>query len=268
MTKLLGSLMTMTSSNINTSPVVRLHSLNSVAARENNLRVMHIVRHAEGYHNVNTDYRNPNNLDATLTEDGIEQCKQLSRRLQDDEHFTIDCIISSPMRRALQTAYHSFEHILEDNSQDIESSSKDNKETIPFVACEHWRETVNYVCDIRIPRSQAVQDFPYADFGNIEHEDDPIWKYYEDKFGSLEKYTKTRESVDDIRLSERGKRAWRTIAQRPEQSLAVVSHSAFFFHMFTRPELGIVSYEDDAVKQLMEDGFENCEMRSLAFEIL
>jgi hypothetical protein len=36
--------------------------------------------------------------------------------------------------------------------------------------------------------------------------------------------------------------------------------------MFTRPEL--VIYEDADVEEYMSTGFENCEMRSVAFEII
>jgi broad specificity phosphatase PhoE len=260
--------MTMTTALNSQVPTIRLHSLNSAAAQQNNLRVMHIIRHAQGYHNINNDYKNPNNLDAELTEFGIQQCKELSKRLK-DEKLDVECIISSPMRRALQTAYHSFEHVwkseedLNLNQQIQQPKSKD----IPFVACENWRETVNYICDVRFSRSRLRKDFPYVDFGNIEHEEDPIWKYYEAKHGSLEEYTRVRESNDDEMLVKRARQAWSTIAERPERSLAVVSHSAFFMHMFTRPELGIVSYEDSDVEALMMNGFENCEMRSVAFEI-
>jgi broad specificity phosphatase PhoE len=250
----------MTTSTPLKSPAVRFHSLNSVEVARKNLRVLHIVRHAQGYHNVNQDYKNEKFKDAELTEYGIQQCKELSQRLK-DENLHVECIISSPMRRALQTAYYSFEHVWK-NEKNI-----DQLEDVPFVACENWRETVNYVCDVRYPRSRLKNDFPYVNFDNIEHEEDPIWNYYEAKYGSLEEYTKHRESGDDEGLAKRARLAWSTIAERPENSLAVVSHSAFFMHMFTRPELGIVSYEDHEVETLMTTGFENCEIRSVAFEI-
>ena len=255
----IGSLMTMTTAL--KGPSVRLHSLKSAAA--NNLRVIHIVRHAEGYHNINKDYKSPRNFDAELTEFGIEQCKELSQKLK-EKRLDVECIISSPMRRALQTAYHSFEHLLVDNDDKTKINNK-----VAFVACENWRETLNYVCDARFPLSQLRQDFPVVDFDNIQHEEDPIRKYYEATYGSFEEHTKHRESNDDEALEKRARQAWLTIAERPERSFAVVSHSAFFMHMFTRPELGIVTYGDGEVEALMVDrGFDNCEMRSVAFEIV
>ena len=44
------------------------------------VRVLHIVRHAEGTHNVNRAYREIENLDARLTPLGEEQCLRLSDR--------------------------------------------------------------------------------------------------------------------------------------------------------------------------------------------
>ena len=242
------------------SPAVRLHSINSSIAKTKKLPVLHLIRHAEGYHNIGNDYRNPKNLDAVLTEKGIEQCKELSKKIQKEE-IHVDTIISSPMRRALQTAHHSFEHILNCEVQ---------RETVSFLACEHWRETVNYICDVRLEKSQLETSFPLVDFDRIEHECDPIWSYYEEKFGSHEDYQKIRESNDDEHLRQRARKAWQTIAERPtdENSIAVVAHSAIFMHMFTRPELGIVCYEDADVKELMQDGFLNCELRSVAFDII
>ena len=267
-------------------PAVRLHSLHSPFAQaklqDTNFRVVHFVRHAQGFHNVNADYKNPKYLDAELTEIGIQQCRDLSHRLQNQQledaavdgnmnvNVNVDCIIASPMRRALQTAYHSFEHILLEGTSEETPNSQRIGKNVPFVACEHWRETVNYVCDVRYPRTKLAEIFPYVDFNNIQHEDDPIFKHYEAKHGPLEEYTKHRESGDDEGLAIRARKAWRTIAERPqsERSLAVVSHSAFFMHMFTRPELGVVSYADGEVEALMMDGFENCELRSVAVETL
>ena len=131
---------------------------------------------------------------------------------------------------------------------------------------------MNYICDVRLPTSTLREDFPFVDFSNIEHEDDPISQYYESLFGTFDDHTIHRESDDDEHLQRRITNAWTTIANRPESSFVVVSHSAFFMHMFTRTQElgGIVSYEDDDVRNLMtlDRGFNNCEMRSVAVEIL
>jgi bisphosphoglycerate-dependent phosphoglycerate mutase len=347
----------------NIKPIVKLYSLDAFHNHNNNsnknkkLRIIHLIRHAEGYHNVNNDYKNPKYIDAKLTPKGIDQSKSLSNllskqllksksksksKLEQSEFnlYDVECVISSPMRRAVQTAQYSFQHQLfssihddNDNGDDnVDNETKSNVEVdeevdvnvnvnlatkietttkIPFLTCEEWRETVNYVCDQRINTSQLKQEFPFIKYYNDDcnnNEIDPIWKKYELIHGSLNDYTKIRESKDDIGLYNRGRKAWEFIhsitggsgsgsdigsdidsdsdsddTKSMDESMnanainindgfnniAVVSHSAFFMHMFTRPELGIVSYEDEIVKKLMtEKPFENCEMRSIAFEIV
>ncbi len=270
------------------NPVVKLHSIHKINGRDSNngnenLRIIHFIRHAEGYHNVNNDYKNVAHIDAQLTPKGIQQCKDLSRELKErsmtlmkdftnDEKidfFDVECIISSPMRRALQTAQHSFEHILQLDQPRIQEEKKVENNRIPFVACEAWRETVNYLCDQRLPLSDLRESFKNVDFDHIQHEHDPIWEKYESLHGAHDKHVTHRESGDDIGLRERATLAWDFIGQRNERNIAVVSHSAFFMHVFTRPELGVVAYADDEVECLMAyKPFENCEIRSIAFEML
>lgn len=66
--------------------------------------ILHLVRHAEGHHNVGAgdDYI----PDPELTPTGIAQCKAL--RASFNHHSSVVCVVSSPMRRALQTALYSF----------------------------------------------------------------------------------------------------------------------------------------------------------------
>ncbi|KAI0130974.1 histidine phosphatase superfamily [Daldinia grandis] len=59
---------------------------------------IHIVRHAQGPHNVSREavqFRDP-----YLTAEGLQQCAGVQKRFP----FNIDLIISSPQRRAIQTA--------------------------------------------------------------------------------------------------------------------------------------------------------------------
>ena len=55
-----------------------------------------------------------------------------------------------------------------------------------------------------------------------------------------------------------------------EKNLAICSHSAFFMHQFQPylPEMmGLISYEDKEVERLMMDRrFDNCELRTVAFQ--
>jgi broad specificity phosphatase PhoE len=61
---------------------------------------IHIIRHAEGLHNVDCDY---SIYDPKLTEKGIQQCKDNS-----DEYNKVDFVICSTAVRAIETALHLF----------------------------------------------------------------------------------------------------------------------------------------------------------------
>jgi len=235
---------------------VRLFSINSGHTSQTS-KIVHFIRHAEGTHNLNEEESKlPIHFDAQLTSKGIEQCRQLSRYTKD---INLDSILVSPTTRTLQTAQHSFPHLYNEDS------------SIPFIATEEWRETVNYLCDARGSKTSLVKSFPRVNFDNISHEEDPIWKHYEGKYGCYKTHTKTRESGDKIGLYQRSHNAWRTLMSRSEKNIAIVSHSAFFMHNFIcqYAELeSIVEYMDDEVKELMSSKrFDNCELRSVVVDL-
>ena len=163
----------------------------------------------------------------------------------------------------MQTAQYSFQHLLGNDP----SKKEDGTSAIPFVACEDWRETVNYLCDQRLSKKVLANTYPHVNFDAIDQEHDPIWKHYEHKFGAYDEYTKRRESEDAFGLDTRARAAWTFVKDRPETSIAIVSHSAFFMHMFTLLD-GVVEYADEEVEILMKDRFFNCEMRSVVAQIL
>ncbi|KAL8833236.1 MAG: hypothetical protein Q9170_004400 [Blastenia crenularia] len=65
---------------------------------------MHLVRHAQGYHNLNRN--NKVIPDPLLTPVGEQQCLQL--RDSFPYHSEIDLLVTSPMHRTLQTTLRSF----------------------------------------------------------------------------------------------------------------------------------------------------------------
>uniref|UniRef100_A0A7S4I535 Uncharacterized protein n=1 Tax=Odontella aurita TaxID=265563 RepID=A0A7S4I535_9STRA len=240
-------------------PAARLYSVQRAPP---SAKIVHLVRHAEGLHNVSPDHKTPPFLDSPLTPQGIEQCRQLSSRTKD---LNVEVVLSSPLTRCLQTAMYSYEAALSP-----EKTAGDAKYGVPLVAQEDWRETVNFLCDARRPTSELRLSFPSADFSCVTSESDPVWGEYETKFGCYKTHTGLRESNDGVSLERRVRAAWAAVADRPEMNVAVVSHSAIFMHMFTpyHDELkGVVTYEDDDVRELMTaEGFGNCEMRTVAFE--
>ena len=112
-----------------------------------NVKVLHLIRHAEGHHNVNQEYRDIRNMDASLTPKGIEQCRQLSQRIQQaaasaascplsDLAGNTDLIVTSPLTRCIQTTLMALDSVIHTRRP-------------PIVAHESIRETVNYNCDRR-----------------------------------------------------------------------------------------------------------------------
>jgi broad specificity phosphatase PhoE len=70
---------------------------------------VHCVRHAQGFHNL--DPRNEESLfDPELTPRGRDQCTRLSKAFP--YHSDIDFVISSPLRRTIQTTTLAFGDIL------------------------------------------------------------------------------------------------------------------------------------------------------------
>ncbi|CAD0081683.1 unnamed protein product [Aureobasidium vineae] len=66
-------------------------------------RTLYFVRHAQGEHNAQHDDSIP---DAILTSHGKSQCRELSTSFP--RHDSVALVVSSPLRRALQTAIHAF----------------------------------------------------------------------------------------------------------------------------------------------------------------
>ena len=73
---------------------------------------IHLIRHAQGFHNLSEE--NEEKLhDPDLTKRGKEQCE----RLRDNFPYQseIDCIITSPIRRTIQTALIGLEPAIKEN---------------------------------------------------------------------------------------------------------------------------------------------------------
>lgn len=108
-----------------------------------NGKVLHFVRHAQGYHNVDKRPIQQQDADASLTKEGVEQCRRLQRAVAE---LQPDLIVSSPLTRTLQTASLVFEEQIAAGVQ--------------LIALEAFRETVNFRCDTRRDLSLIKPEFP------------------------------------------------------------------------------------------------------------
>mmetsp|Transcript_30556 Transcript_30556/g.73316 ORF Transcript_30556/g.73316 Transcript_30556/m.73316 type:complete len:309 (+) Transcript_30556:18-944(+) len=201
-------------------PIESYNELRTKHGKEN-IKVIHMVRHAEGTHNVERDYKNEKNLDARLTEKGMAQCQTLAQHTQatmmkDLLQQDIDndvAVITSPMTRCVQTALYSFPWLLADD---------DDK--VPFVALESIRESVNYACDRRRTITEISKEYPRVDFSECcNHDNDFIWDNYRNRLGK--DWDVQMESAELNHMAHRAREGLEYLQGRPEHHLIVCSHS-------------------------------------------
>jgi len=170
---------------------------------QQNVKRIYVVRHAEGWHNVNKEYKSRENLDARLTQLGKEQCYKLRDELLTfkKEHTDSDtesgrykqsleylmngsdqhsddsdiCVVVSPMTRCIQTALLAFDFWTPSISA---QQQDDNSGKVPFFGLEAVRETVNYNCDRRRRITEVSDEFPRIDFSFCKDDEDEIWLGY------------------------------------------------------------------------------------------
>jgi len=217
---------------------------------DNNVKVIHFVRHGQGFHNLIADIcrardqkwenfsKTPENPyimseleDPPLTQKGRNQARKLQPILRDLE-TTPQLLVSSSHCRALQTAIIAFEQIL----------LSEGKEERRIIAHEMVREHSGvHLCDKLRPLSHSVAEFPtQVDFSLIESEQDEYFN------------KDVRET--NMQVGERIYKFMIWLSNRKEKHIAVTSHSAWLLTLFN----GIVEC-DDSLKAWFETG----EMRSV-----
>jgi broad specificity phosphatase PhoE len=241
------------------------------------VRILHVVRHAQGTHNVDQKYRDPRNHDARLTGFGEQQCEALSRTPAAIEaQRSASLVVTSPLTRCVQTALLSFPDIA-------------RREEVPFVALECIRETVNFACDGRRRRSEIAADFPRVNFSADDGvgDEDELWARYENLCGPTSAHDGHRESCDLPSVADRGRAFFAWLRRRPEREAIVSSHSAFLRCVFSWGQDGgvraapdqalgesvwgelvdvnvpVVDYRGDVKLEYdLRRDWENCEMRT------
>ena len=163
--------------------------------------IVHCVRHAQGYHNLN----NANHAirDPLLTAFGEDQCRLLAQKFP--YHDNIDCFVASPLKRTLYTALLGF-------GQDID------KKGLKIVALPELQETSDLPCDTGSAPEELAKDFAQkpVDFSLVT----PVWNSKKGKFSA---------SPDAVIARAREARLW--LLARPEKEIVLVTHglSCFLF---------------------------------------
>ncbi|KUJ13857.1 phosphoglycerate mutase family protein-like protein [Mollisia scopiformis] len=199
---------------------------------------IYLVRHAQGEHNISDNFYVP---DAILTPHGHTQCQALQATFP--HHSTIEIILSSPLRRAIQTAIHSFAPAL-------------LRPDVNFLLVPLAQEISAKPCDVGHERDELREEMGRLlsaegkeigfDGGRIDYSIlDEGWSskkgLYEDSLQAVE-----------ARAAELRMWLWR----RPEKEFVLVTHGAFL-HYLTEDWDGFHASHGTAYK--------NCEYRCFTF---
>ncbi|CAK0760575.1 hypothetical protein CVIRNUC_002782 [Coccomyxa viridis] len=218
-------------------------------------KVVHFVRHGEGFHNIGIV-----NEDAHLTEAGWRQAEALNKHIQQlKPSIDVQVVIVSPLMRALETAAGAFgagafkgegRPLMLSQTEDLDERAPHAAvacpEGIPFIAFEGCRERLGAaICDRRRDIACAEQQFPGVDFSHIERGEDMVYEQH--------------KVESEHAVMERGARFLQWIMARPESRIAVVTHCGFIF-------LTLSAFGHEcalSVQEEMHRGFDNCEMRTM-----
>lgn len=187
--------------------------------------MIHLVRHAQGYHNLTT--ANHSMPDPSLTTYGVEQCRCLSRNFP--YHSSVKLVVASPIRRTLYTALHTFEPELEKGMR--------------IVALPELQETSDLPCD-----TGSDIDILKDEFKDQPVDLSLVTKGWNSKKG---KWASTTEAIKD---RARDARAW--LRSRTEGDVVVVTHGGLL-HYLTE------DWTDSG--KFPGTGWANCEYRSYSF---
>jgi broad specificity phosphatase PhoE len=187
-------------------------------------KVIHIVRHGQGYHNVageldHANYMSWEYADASLTDLGWLQAEVLHEHVDATGiKAQVELVVVSPLMRTLQTAAGVWGGATLSGLGKAPHPAIAPANSLKFVANEWCREQNGmHPCDRRSSVTFYKKSFPYVDFSEVGTDEDTWWSE-----------TK-RETVQE--LFTRARTFVRWLLDRPESRIAVVSHSSFIFHM-------------------------------------
>lgn len=164
---------------------------------------IYFIRHGEATHNVAPKPWGEELIDARLTEAGVQQVETLTSTAAE---LPVEVVIVSPLTRALQTAVTGLKPLLDRG--------------VPFIVAEGCREQLGQnLPDQRRAVAAVAADFPEAD-----------WTVMLQGPDADALFTAEREPLDVLSL--RADAFLELCMARPEQHVAVVTHSSFLAALF------------------------------------
>ncbi|CRG91222.1 hypothetical protein PISL3812_08270 [Talaromyces islandicus] len=187
---------------------------------------IYLVRHAESEHNVSKDY---SNIDPPLTTLGIQQSTQLIKTFPHSS--TVAVILSSPLRRALQTTLAAFPHILDKRYFDP-ASGHGIVDGAMLIVDPDLQERSALPCDTGSSRDVLEAAFPNVDFSSLGVSNWPS------KNGDF--------SADDTTVKHRARRVRSRLEEITSQlkseeraDVIVVTHGVFMKFLTEDPDIDL-----------------------------
>ncbi|KAI4723779.1 PGAM-domain-containing protein [Aureobasidium sp. EXF-10728] len=200
-------------------------------------RTLYFVRHAQGEHNAQHDDSIP---DALLTPHGKSQCRDLSASFS--HHDSVALIVSSPLRRALQTAVHAFTPAL-------------HRDGVKVLLQPMAQEMNAFACDIGTNRDELERQVKAGELWDVKvgvSNEKVDFDAVEEGWNSKEgKWAPDRATVQKRAAKLR---SW--LYGRKEDIVVVVSHGGFL-HALTEDWNGFNASAGT--------GWQNCEIREFVF---
>ncbi|KAL6889268.1 histidine phosphatase superfamily [Trichoderma longibrachiatum] len=208
---------------------------------------IHLVRHAQGYHNLSPE--NETLPDPDLTPLGLEQCSSL--RASFPHHDRLRALVASGMRRTLYTCLHAFAP--SDNDNDLNNSNNKKKSLLPVIALDTLQEVSDAPSDTGSSIAKLKEEFgEKVDFSRMREgwNDKTEGSYFEPTLDKLA--TRAR----DARLALREIAMAAGEGDDDDAHVVAVSHGAFL-HFLTEEWHGITS--------TYPTSWTNCEYRTYQF---
>ncbi|POY73120.1 hypothetical protein BMF94_3813 [Rhodotorula taiwanensis] len=173
-------------------------------------KIIYLTRHAQAYHNVAEDWSIP---DAELTPLGRDQSAALRKDTERTFQRHVDLIVSSPLRRPMQTALIGCAPLIE----------RLNGQGKPMILLPELQEVNDLPCDTGSARKdlESNPEFASLDFSPLEPS--PLPSHW----SSAPTWTSKRGLFDPNRCQERARwvRRWLRDETHPdEKHVVVVAH--------------------------------------------
>jgi broad specificity phosphatase PhoE len=174
---------------------------------------IYLVRHGESEHNVSKDV---SQLDPPLTTLGYAQASQIISKFPNPER--IAAILSSPLRRAIQTSLAGFPHVLEKRYFDP-SSEFGVENGIELTLEPDLQERSALPCDTGSERHVLEKDFPNLTLEELgEGWQAKAGQYAADDDSVTLRAARTREKLKHLSVALRG---------NERRDIVVVTHGMF-----------------------------------------